>query len=108
MRDAEQILDAEFLEHRAKVLDVAAFLDRLVHAKPTDTARGLPDPRIAALHTALHILQDPHPRKTQRLLEAWSDPTEHLLDAAPPTPVLGVPCRGTGNGDQGSGQAVET
>ena len=42
-----QIVDAYFLEHRAKVIDIAAFLDRLERAADGPAARD--DFRVAAL-----------------------------------------------------------
>ncbi|MEM1446439.1 MAG: hypothetical protein AAGF84_10310 [Planctomycetota bacterium] len=88
-RTVEQIVDAEFLEHRAKLLDVAAFLDRIDRAAEHDT-QPQHDPRIPAIRAALNILRDGQSERARRVLELWSDPTEALLDQAPNTPVLGV------------------
>ncbi|MEM1099496.1 MAG: hypothetical protein AAGH92_11995 [Planctomycetota bacterium] len=87
-RTAEQVLDADFFEHRAKLLDLAAFFDRVEHASVT--GRVADDPRLPALRDALAILQDGQPQRARRVLERWSDPTTELLDHAPTTPVQGV------------------
>ncbi|MEM8784210.1 MAG: hypothetical protein AAGE65_15350 [Planctomycetota bacterium] len=81
------MLDADFLEHRAKLLDLAAFLDRVDRA---DEPAGN-DPRLLALLDALAVVQDGRPRRAKRVLERWSDSTTAPLDAAPSTPVRGVP-----------------
>jgi hypothetical protein len=49
---ARDVLDRYFLEARAKLLDVAAILDRLDRGGPSD------DPRLQKLLQALTILQE--------------------------------------------------
>jgi hypothetical protein len=51
---AMQILNREFLEIRAKILELAAAFDRLERAEGEDALAG--DPRIARLQEALDIL----------------------------------------------------
>ncbi len=50
---ASQVLDREFLEIRAKVLELAASFDRL------DRAEGVVvgDPRLSLIHEAIDVLQ---------------------------------------------------
>ncbi len=50
---ASQVLDREFLEIRAKVLELAASFDRL------DRAEGVVagDPRLSLVHEAINVLQ---------------------------------------------------
>lgn len=50
---AQEVLDREFLEVRAKILELAASLDRLERAD--GSASG--DPRLAKLHAAIDVLQ---------------------------------------------------
>jgi hypothetical protein len=50
-----QVVDLYFMEHRAKLLDLAAFLDRLERAAPP-TAAG--DVRVRALKRAIPLLID--------------------------------------------------
>lgn len=76
----KEIVNLYFLEHRAKLLDIAAFLDRLDRA--TD-AEGLDDFRIKAFNKAAAILTDKKPDKAKRILEVFSDHTTELPDAAP-------------------------
>ncbi len=102
-----QLLDRDFLPHRAKLLDLAAFLDRCDRTQPPSPregpGEGAPgsgnattdsaptDPRLPALLSAIALLTDNHPNRTQRILDALSDPTTDPLNAAPQSPVLGVP-----------------
>ena len=75
------ITDAYFLEHRAKLLDLAAFLDRLDRAVDADTAT--PDYRIAAFRAAIDVLQSNSSARAKRVLEVFSDPTDTPIAAAP-------------------------
>lgn len=74
-----KVIDLYFLEHRAKLLDIAAFLDRLDRA-----ADDLPheDYRVAALRSALAEVQSLQPGRAARLLQMWSDPTAEPIPAA--------------------------
>ena len=53
---SQQVVDFYFMEHRAKLLDIAAFLDRLERA---DGSEGLEDVRVRALRKAIPLLTDP-------------------------------------------------
>ena len=76
----QEVVDTYFMEHRAKLLDIAAFLDRLDRARG-DTA--FTDFRVASLREAIRLLADDDaPERTRRLLELFSDPTEELRDNA--------------------------
>ena len=72
----QQILDLYFMEARAKLIDLAAFLDRV------DRAEGEADFRLAALREALLELQGSQPERAQRVLLALSDPTTEPIAAA--------------------------
>ncbi|MEM8738101.1 MAG: hypothetical protein AAGG38_06440 [Planctomycetota bacterium] len=89
-----RLLDRTFLEHRAKLLELAAFLDRCdrVGARPP-TSPGNDDYRLAQLRDAITLLSDGRPERTRRILEALSDPSTDLLDHAPAGPATGVPGR---------------
>ncbi len=50
---AAQVLDRDYLEIRAKILELAASFDRLRRAQGTVAS----DPRLALIHEALDILQ---------------------------------------------------
>jgi len=82
----DQVIDRYFLEHRAKVLDVAAYLDRLDRAPGSKTpAPGseADDFRAKALRDAIALLIDGQPHRARRILEALSDPTTDPIDRAP-------------------------
>ena len=65
-----QVVDAYFMEHRARLLDVAAFLDRVDRAGAGDD-----DFRMQAFRRAVAVLQDGRPERARRILEQLSDPT---------------------------------
>lgn len=77
----QQVIDRYFLEHRQKVIDLAAFLDRLERAAPSHSEANN-DPRIAALHRALDILRDGKPQRARRVLESLSDMTTEPIGSA--------------------------
>ena len=54
-----QVVDAYFMEHRARLLDVAAFLDRIDRAGP-----GVDDFRMNAYRNAIALLLDGKPWNT--------------------------------------------
>lgn len=53
----QQVLDLYFMEARARVIELAAFLDRV------ERAEGVADFRLAALHTALTKLEGNQPNR---------------------------------------------
>ena len=75
----EQVINTYFLEHRARLLDVAAFFDRIDRSRPeSDQA----DFRDAALRQAVEILIDGQPHRAKRILELLSDHTTELPQSA--------------------------
>ncbi len=82
----EQVVDAYFLEHRAKLLDIAAYLDRLDRAAPDHAD----DFRMVAFRRALDLLGDEAPQRTRRLLELFSDHSTEPIDKAPMQGALGA------------------
>ncbi len=73
------IVDRYFLEHRAKVIDIAAFLDRIDRAQ----GEGADDYRRAALEACCAILVDGRPNRARRVLELLSDHTAEPIAKAP-------------------------
>jgi hypothetical protein len=69
MMTRQQILDLYFLDVRSKLIDLAAFLDRV---ERTD---GKDDFRLKAFHTALGELTGNKKGKAKKVLLAFSDPT---------------------------------
>jgi len=73
------VVDRYFLEHRAKVLDIAAFLDRFDRAQ----GDGADDYRVTALHACCAILTDGKPDRARRVLELLSDHSAEPIAKAP-------------------------
>jgi hypothetical protein len=78
-------LDRSFLEHRAQLLDVAAFLDRCDRA-----GEDRVDFRMRALMGAIEILRDGQPERARRMLELWSDPSTEPIEKAPGKGAVGA------------------
>ena len=72
----QQLLDLYFLETRAKLIDLAAFLDRL------ERAEGEADFRLTALTKAFEELKRGDGRRTERVLLSLSDPSAEPIPAA--------------------------
>lgn len=73
------VVDRYFMEHRAKLIDIAAFLDRLDRAP---TKGDGDDFRVAAFRRALEILTDGETARARRVLELFSDPTTDVPQSA--------------------------
>ena len=83
----EQVVDRYFLEHRTKLIDIAAFLDRADRAaknNSTDKPAQPEDFRVAALRKALELVADGHPNRAKRVLELLSDTTQTPIDSVTP------------------------
>ncbi len=73
----DQVIETYFMEHRAKLLEVAAFLDRL------DRSEGDSDDfRMRSFYDALELLTDGKSDRTARLLDLFSDTTEEPIESA--------------------------
>ena len=82
------MVDLYFLEHRAKLIDIAAFLDRLDRAPaPADVEE---DFRTDALRKAIDILRDGRPERARRVLELLSDHSSQPIERAPMKGALGA------------------
>ena len=77
----ESVIDRYFLEHRAKVIDIAAFLDRVDRAGPAPD--GGDDFRLRSLRAAIGLLIDGEGERARRVLDLMSDPSDTPIDAAP-------------------------
>jgi len=77
---SQDVIDRYFLEHRAKLIDLAAFLDRLDRACDHDIAEC--DYRIAALFRVFNVLSDGRTNRAGRVLEIFSDKTTELPQSA--------------------------
>ena len=81
------VVEQYFMEHRAKLLDIAAFLDRLDRAAPPD---GTGDVRVRALRRAIPLLVDGQGDRVRRILELLSDHTTEPVPAAHVQGALGA------------------
>jgi hypothetical protein len=91
----EQVADLYFIEHRAKLLDLASFLDR---AERAVSASGTPDVRYKVFERALRVLSDGKPERARRALEIMSDPTADPIEKAPAKGAIGVWPQGPNEG----------
>jgi hypothetical protein len=72
-----ELIDEYFMEHRVKVLDLAAFLDRLERARELDAEN---DFRLRSVREALAVLADGGGDRIHRVQMIFSDPRSELLD----------------------------
>ena len=72
----QQVLDLYFMDARHKLIDLAAFLDRV------DRADGAPDFRLDAFRQALRALEGGQPERARQVLLSFSDPTTEPIAAA--------------------------
>jgi len=79
-----EILDLYFMDARAKLIDLAAFLDRV------DRATGEADFRLDAFCAALRELHKAEPQRAKNILLAFSDPTTEPIPAAPGKGAVGA------------------
>ena len=73
----QKLLDLYFMDARAKLIDIAAFLGRI------DRAEGEADFRYAAFRRALDELNRGEPVRAKGVLLSLSDPTTEPIDKAP-------------------------
>ena len=72
----QQVLDLYFLDARHKLIEIAAFLDRV------ERARGRDDFRLKAFRIAARQLNGAKKQRARRVLLAFSDPTTKPIPAA--------------------------
>ncbi|MGD0253069.1 MAG: hypothetical protein ABSC01_10290 [Verrucomicrobiota bacterium] len=72
----QQVLDLYFLDARHKLIEVAAFLDRV------ERASGRDDFRLKAFRTAVGKLGNKKKEKVKNVLLAFSDPTTEPIAIA--------------------------
>jgi hypothetical protein len=69
-RTATEVLDTYFLETRAKLIEIAANLDRAERAPGAGAIRA--DPRLAFVAEALKVLQGPGPNRAEQIQRLYS------------------------------------
>lgn len=85
MPSKQDILDLHFMDSRCKLLDLAAFIDR-VERHP-----GAADFRFDVFKEALAILSSDRPQRAKAMLEAFSDHSTEPLESAPTQGACGAP-----------------
>ncbi len=79
-KTASGILDVYFIENRAKMLDIASFLDRIDRYEGAGAARA--DFRYQAFTRALKLLAEKKSDRTKALQMLFSDLTTEPVDSA--------------------------
>jgi len=79
-----ELLDLYFMDARAKLIDLAAFLDRV------DRGPGEADFRLAAFRKALKELAGEKPTRARDVLASLSDPTTEPAEKAPGKGAIGA------------------
>jgi hypothetical protein len=72
-----ELIDEYFMEERVKVIDLAAFLDRLDRAREIDADD---DFRLRTIRDALAVLSGGDGNRVQRVQMIFSDPRSELLE----------------------------
>ncbi|MFZ1073659.1 MAG: hypothetical protein WAO21_09520 [Verrucomicrobiia bacterium] len=80
----QQVLDLYFLDARHKLIEVAAFLDRV------ERAAGKDDFRLKAFRSAIGRLGNKKKDKVKNVLLAFSDPTDKPIAAATSKGAVGA------------------
>jgi hypothetical protein len=79
-----QVLDLYYLDARCKLIEIAAFLDRM------DRATGPGDFRLEAFRGALRHLGADRPGRAEQVLTSLSDPTTEPVAKAPGKGAVGA------------------
>ena len=85
MPSKQDLLDLQFIDARHKLIEVAAFLDRI------DRHDGADDYRFLAMKKALPILLSDRPDRARAVLEAFSDHSTDVAETAPFQGAFGAP-----------------
>jgi len=85
MPDKKKIADLHFMDARCKLIDLAAFFDRM------DRHEGAADYRDQALRAALPILLENRGDRAKAVLDFLSDESTELLESAPLQGAFGAP-----------------
>ena len=81
-----EVIDRYFLEHRAKVLDIAAFLDRVDRCKSDEE-----DFRMVAIGKCIEELLTSDLGRAERILLLLSDKTDDPINSAGAKGASGAP-----------------
>lgn len=78
---ATPLVDLQFIDARSRLIDLAAFLDRMERHGQGD------DYRVAALKCAISEVTKGEPGRARRVLEAFSD---HSIEPVPAATIQGA------------------
>jgi hypothetical protein len=78
-QNREEVINTYFMEHRAKLIDLAAYLDRLDRARPVSDEADFRD---VAFRKAISILTDGDSQRARRILDLLSDHTSEMPQSA--------------------------
>jgi hypothetical protein len=84
---ASPLVDLQFIDARARLIDLAAFLDRM------DRHGQAGDYRVVELKKAMQEVMKEEPGRSRRVLEALSDPSVEPIAAATIQGAFGAPKR---------------
>jgi len=84
---ARELVDEYFIENRTRLLEIAAFLDRLDRV---ESAGGAPDFRMKAFGEALEILSGPSTARVTEIQMLLSDPVTKPLEELDRKSALGA------------------
>lgn len=87
MLSKKELLDLQFIDARARLIDLAAFLDRL------DRHDGEADIRLEYFKGAIGILSEDRPDRAKAVLDKFSDMTTDLPETAPFQGATGAPTK---------------
>lgn len=90
MLSPKELLDEYFVENRNRLLEVAAFLDRIERAERADRAHTTTDFRGSALRAAIATLASPSPNHVDQIQMLLSDPTSEPIPALDRKSALGA------------------
>ncbi|MBC8202271.1 MAG: hypothetical protein H8E91_00420 [Planctomycetes bacterium] len=82
----KETVDRYFLEHRAKLLDIASFLDRLDRSESVEK-----DYRIDSLLKCIQVLLEENRGRTETILNILSDSSTDPIDIAHEQGASGAP-----------------
>lgn len=80
----QQVLDLYFMDARCKLIEIAAFLDRV------ERGTGEADFRLTAFRIALRHLHDGDSSRAEAVLKSLSDPTLEPIAQAPGKGAVGA------------------
>lgn len=78
------LVDLGFMDARSKLIDLAAFLDRVQRAGQEE------DFRVQALKTAIAKLSENEPKRAREVLLSFSDPTTEPIEKATMQGAIGA------------------